>query len=187
MNKRIFDICVCTLAATLLIVPCLLLAIAIRLTSKGPALFWSDRVGKDNKIFRMPKFRTMRTDTPHVATHLLSDPAAYITPLGKKLRKSSMDELPQVWSILIGHMSIVGPRPALYNQDDLIALRTQHGVHKLRPGITGLAQIQGRDDISIEDKVALDKKYMDTMSVRGDVKLIWDTCATVLRSEGVKH
>ena len=150
--KRVFDIMVCCLAALIFCVPLLLVVIAVRLTSKGSALYWSDRVGQNNKIFKMPKFRTMRLSTPVVATHLLADASSYLTPVGSFLRKSSLDELPQLWSILVGDMSIVGPRPALFNQHDLIYLRTQKGVHNLKPGLTGWAQVNGRYELSIQKK-----------------------------------
>ena len=157
--KRWFDLLLALFASLVLLIPILLAALAVRLTSKGPVLYWSDRVGRHNKIFRMPKFRSMRIDTPAVATHLLTDPARYLTPIGSFLRKSSLDELPQLWSILRGDMSFVGPRPALFNQDDLIELRTQRGVHELLPGLTGWAQVNGRDELPIPQKVALDVEY----------------------------
>ena len=162
--KRIFD-CTAVLAALFLFgLPMLLMALLVKLTSPGPVLYWSDRVGMGNKIFKMPKFRTMRIDTPAVATHLLKDPDEYLTPIGPFLRKSSLDELPQLWSVLKGDMSFVGPRPALFNQDDLIALRTEKGVHRLIPGITGWAQINGRDDIPIPKKVEFDAYYLKNRS-----------------------
>ena len=157
------------------------------LTSKGPIIYWSNRVGKDNAIFRMPKFRTMRIDTPAVATHLLNDPDRYLTPVGKFLRKSSLDELPQLWSVLKGDMSFVGPRPALFNQDDLIALRTVKGVHRLIPGITGWAQINGRDDLPIPVKVKFDVHYLENRSLIFDIKILFLTLLKVLRREGVTH
>ena len=159
----------------------------IRLTSKGPAVYWSDRVGVDNQIFRMPKFRTMRIDTPAVATHLLEDPDAYLTPIGPFLRKSSLDELPQLWSVLKGDMSFVGPRPALFNQDDLIALRTERKVHQLIPGITGWAQINGRDDIPIPKKVEFDEYYLKNHSFLFDMKILLLTLLKVARAENVRH
>jgi O-antigen biosynthesis protein WbqP len=159
----------------------------VKVTSKGPVLYWSDRVGRNNAIFRMPKFRTMRVGTPAVATHLLTNSGAYLTPIGGFLRKSSLDELPQLWSILAGDMSFVGPRPALFNQDDLIALRTQCGVHELVPGLTGWAQINGRDELPIPDKVAMDAEYLHKRSFRFDVSVLWLTLIKVLRRDGVSH
>lgn len=185
--KRVFDIVFSLLALLLFAVPLLLIALAIRLTSSGQAIYWSDRVGKGNRLFRMPKFRTMRIDTPAVATHLLEDPERYITPLGRMLRKTSLDELPQLWSILVGHMSVVGPRPALYNQDDLIARRTEKGLHHLAPGLTGWAQINGRDDLPIPQKVALDEEYMRRKSFWFDLKVVFLTFFDVLHSRGVSH
>jgi O-antigen biosynthesis protein WbqP len=167
--------------------PLLLVALAVRLTSQGPALYWSDRVGKDNAIFKMPKFRSMRTDTPAVATHLLDKPEAWLTPIGSFIRKTSFDELPQLWCILKGDMSFVGPRPALFNQHDLIDLRTQQGVHRLVPGLTGWAQINGRDELSIPDKVGFDATYLRTKSLAIDIKIIWRTFTQALRSQGVSH
>jgi O-antigen biosynthesis protein WbqP len=164
-----------------------MIAILVRLTSKGPAVYWSDRVGRYNGIFKMPKFRTMRSDTPAVATHLLSNPDEYLTPIGSFLRKSSLDELPQLWSVLKGDMSFVGPRPALFNQDDLIALRTDRGVHRLIPGITGWAQINGRDDIPIPKKVEFDAYYLLHRSFLLDIKIILLTVFKVARREGVVH
>lgn len=170
-----------------LAVPVTLIAIAVRLTSAGPALYWSNRVGRNNQIFRMPKFRSMRVGTPAVATHLLTDPKAHLTPIGSFLRKSSLDELPQLWSILTGDMSFVGPRPALFNQDDLIALRTECGVHQLVPGLTGWAQVNGRDELPIPQKVALDAEYLKNKSLWLDIKILWLTFIKVLRSDGVTH
>lgn len=187
MLKRSFDIGLALLAGSLLLLPILLLALMVRLTSPGPALYWSDRVGRGNRIFRMPKFRSMRIDTPAVATHLLPDPASCLTPVGSFLRKSSLDELPQLWSILVGDMSFVGPRPALFNQDDLIALRTAAGVHELMPGLTGWAQINGRDELPIPDKVALDAAYLGRRSFLFDLRILWLTVAKVLRRDGVTH
>ena len=168
-------------------IPMLLIALLVKLTSPGPALYWSDRVGKDNVLFRMPKFRTMRVDTPAVATHLLTDPDYYLTPIGKFLRKSSLDELPQLISILKGDMSFVGPRPALFNQDDLIGLRTSRGVHVLTPGLTGWAQVNGRDELPIPVKVDLDAYYLENGSFLLDLQILCMTFFKVLRSEGVKH
>lgn len=185
--KRIIDITLALLAGTVLLLPLIGTALLVRLTSKGPALYWSDRVGRDNRIFKMPKFRSMRTDTPAVATHLLSNPGAYLTPIGSFIRKTSLDELPQLWSILKGDMSFVGPRPALYNQDDLIALRTEKGVHTLVPGLTGWAQVNGRDELPIPAKVALDEEYLYRRSTMFDINIIWLTFVKVLRRDGVSH
>jgi len=165
----------------------ILVAALVKLTSKGPVLYWSDRVGKRNVIFKMPKFRSMKADTPVLATHLLVDPKSVLTPIGNFLRKSSLDELPQLWCILKGDMSFVGPRPALFNQDDLIALRTQKGVHDLVPGLTGWAQINGRDELPISQKVALDVEYLETQSMLLDVKIIWLTFIKVFKKDGVSH
>lgn len=185
--KRCFDAGLSLLLLCLFIVPLFLVALLVKLTSSGPVLYWSDRVGKDNRIFRMPKFRTMRTDTPAVATHLLNDPVRYLTPIGGLLRKTSLDELPQLVSILKGDMSFVGPRPALFNQDDLIALRTGKGVHVLTPGLTGWAQINGRDELPIPVKVEFDEWYLRNRSVFIDLKIIVLTALKVIRSEGVRH
>ena len=185
--KRLFDLLLCLSAALVLLLPVALVALAVRLTSKGPALYWSDRVGKGNVIFRMPKFRSMRVGTPSVATHLLQDPDAHLTPIGSFLRKSSLDELPQLWSILKGDMSFVGPRPALFNQDDLITLRTQSGVHALLPGLTGWAQVNGRDELPIPDKVKLDVEYLQRRSFLFDVVILWLTFVKVVRRDGVTH
>lgn len=165
----------------------MLVACLVKLTSPGPVLYWSDRIGKHNAVFSMPKFRTMRVGTPAVATHLMTDPARYLTPAGAFLRKSSLDELPQLWSILIGDMSFVGPRPALFNQDDLIALRTKFGVHELTPGLTGLAQVRGRDDLPIPDKVKLDVEYLRNRSLWYDMRILGLTIVSVLRRDGVTH
>lgn len=185
--KRVFDLVVSLVAGLVLIVPILMLALLVKLTSKGPVLYWSDRVGRRNTIFRMPKFRTMRVGTPAVATHLLSNPDVYLTPIGGFLRKSSLDELPQLWSILAGDMSLVGPRPALFNQDDLIALRTASGVHELVPGLTGWAQVNGRDELPIPDKVALDAEYLVRRSFLFDLYILWLTFIKVVRRDGVSH
>ena len=185
--KRIFDLLLALTAAVVLAVPVLLVAMAVRLTSPGPALYWSDRVGRHNKIFKMPKFRSMRVGTPAVATHLLADPKAHLTPIGSFLRKSSLDELPQLWSILVGDMSFVGSRPALFNQHDLIELRTQRGVHELVPGLTGWAQINGRDELPIPDKVKLDAEYLQRKSLGFDIRILWLTLVKVLRRDGVTH
>jgi O-antigen biosynthesis protein WbqP len=185
--KRVFDICLGCLAALILFVPVLLVAMAVRLTSKGPALYWSHRVGRNNVIFKMPKFRSMRVGTPAVATHLLADARSHLTPIGSFLRKSSLDELPQLWSILAGDMSFVGPRPALFNQQDLIALRTEQGVHTLVPGLTGWAQVNGRDELPIPEKVKLDVAYLQRQSLWFDIRILWLTFVKVLRRDGVSH
>lgn len=185
--KRAVDILFAVPAAIALGIPIALLALLVRLTSRGPALYWSDRVGRDNRMFRMPKFRTMRIDTPAVATHLLTNPDAYLTSIGGWLRRTSLDELPQLWSILRGNMSFVGPRPALFNQDDLIELRTLAGVHHLVPGLTGWAQIHGRDELSIPDKVALDVEYLRRRSLLLDLRILVMTFRSTLRGEGVSH
>jgi O-antigen biosynthesis protein WbqP len=168
-------------------VPVALVALAVRLTSIGPALYWSDRVGRNNVIFKMPKFRSMRVGTPAVATHLLGNPQAHLTPIGSFLRKSSLDELPQLWSILMGDMSFVGPRPALFNQQDLIALRTEQGVHRLLPGLTGWAQVNGRDELPIPDKVKLDAAYLERQSLVFDIRILWMTFVKVIQRDGVSH
>ncbi|MBS3934741.1 MAG: sugar transferase [Sulfuritalea sp.] len=185
--KRLFDFVLAALVTVVLALPILLVALAVKLTSPGPVLYWSDRVGRSNRIFRMPKFRSMRVGTPAVATHLLADPAAWLTPIGSFLRKSSLDELPQLWSILKGEMSFVGPRPALFNQDDLIALRTACGVHELTPGLTGWAQVNGRDELPIPEKVRWDAEYRQNRSLRMDVRILWLTAVRVLRRDGVAH
>ena len=185
--KRLFDLCLGLSAAVVLLLPVSVVALAVRLTSKGPALYWSDRVGRDNEIFRMPKFRSMRVGTPAVATHLLQDPAAHLTPIGSFLRKSSLDELPQLWSILKGDMSFVGPRPALFNQDDLIALRTSSDVQRLLPGLTGWAQVNGRDELPIPEKVKLDVEYLQRQSLWFDIHILWLTFVKVVRRDGVTH
>jgi O-antigen biosynthesis protein WbqP len=185
--KLLFDIFLGFVLLVLLVIPILLIVIAIRFTSKGSVLYWSDRIGKKNIIFRMPKFRSMRIDTPTVATHLLNDSDAYLSPIGGFLRRSSLDELPQLISVLKGDMSFVGPRPALYNQDDLIALRTQKGVDKLLPGITGWAQVNGRDELSIPDKVVLDVEYLNQQSFWFDIKILWMTFLKVIKRDGVSH
>ncbi len=185
--KRIFDLLLGVAILVLLVAPMLLIVIAVRLSSKGPALYWSDRVGKNNKIFKMPKFRSMRIDTPAVATHLLDNPDSYLSPIGGFLRHSSLDELPQLFSVLKGDMSFVGPRPALFNQEDLIALRTEKSVDKLLPGITGWAQVNGRDELSIPDKVALDVEYLKRQSFWFDMKILWMTFLKVMKRDGVSH
>ena len=185
--KRVIDLCLVLIMIVVLAIPIILVAIAIKLTSSGPVLYWSDRVGRNNSIFRMPKFRSMRTGAPVVATHLLKDPETHFTPIGSFLRRSSLDELPQLWSILIGKMSFVGPRPALFNQDDLIALRTQFGVQKLVPGLTGWAQINGRDELPLVEKVKLDVEYLRRQSLGFDLLILWMTFVKVLRRDGVSH
>ncbi|GAB1369100.1 sugar transferase [Azonexus hydrophilus] len=185
--KRLFDLAVALAAAVFLALPIVMTALAVRLTSPGPALYWSDRVGRHNRIFKMPKFRSMRIDTPAVATHLLQNPGQWLTPIGSFLRKSSLDELPQLWSILRGDMSFVGPRPALFNQDDLIALRTEKGVHELVPGLTGWAQVNGRDELPIPQKVQLDVEYLERRSLLFDIKILWMTALKVLARDGVSH
>jgi O-antigen biosynthesis protein WbqP len=187
MIKRAVDILVSLAGFFGLAIPFVIIAIAVKLTSRGPVLYWSERVGRGNRIFRMPKFRSMRIDTPVVATHLLESPEKWLTPIGSFLRKSSLDELPQLWSILSGDMSIVGPRPALHNQQDLIEMRTQRGVHVLRPGLTGWAQINGRDEIPLADKVAYDTWYLQHRSLWLDLKIMVLTAVKVLRKEGVAH
>ncbi len=185
--KRIFDLLLALAAAAVLAIPVTLVALAVRLTSAGPALYWSDRVGRDNKLFKMPKFRSMLVGTPAVATHLLADPKSHLTPIGSFLRKSSLDELPQLWSILVGDMSFVGPRPALFNQDDLVAQRTEVGVHALVPGLTGWAQINGRDELPIPQKVLLDAEYLRRQSLVFDVEILIRTLVKVIRRNNVTH
>jgi O-antigen biosynthesis protein WbqP len=185
--KRFFDILLGCMGALILFVPLLLIAIAVRSTSKGPVLYWSDRVGRNNVIFKMPKFRSMLVGTPAVATHLLANPSSHLTPIGSFLRKTSLDELPQLWSILAGKMSFVGPRPALFNQQDLIALRTELGVHILVPGLTGWAQINGRDELPISEKVKLDLVYLQRRSLWFDICILWQTFAKVLGQDGVSY
>ena len=185
--KRLFDLCLALFALLFLALPILLVAVMVRLTSVGSILYWSDRVGRDNKIFKMPKFRTMRVDTPALATHLLINPKQFLTPVGSFLRKSSLDELPQLWSIFKGDMSIVGPRPALFNQDDLIALRTKYGVDKLIPGLTGWAQVNGRDELPIPDKVKLDIEYMNNQTLLFDLKIMVMTVLKIVSRDGVQH
>jgi O-antigen biosynthesis protein WbqP len=185
--KRIFDFTLAVLLITIFCIPIILVALMVKFTSKGPALYWSDRVGKDNVLFKMPKFRSMRTDAPVVATHLMADPKQYLTPIGSFLRKSSLDELPQLWNILIGDMSFVGPRPALYNQIDLVGLRTSMGVSTLTPGLTGWAQINGRDELPIPIKVEFDVEYLKCKSMRFDFYILWMTFLKVVRRDGVSH
>ncbi len=185
--KRAFDLVLGGLLACGLALPVALVALAVRLTSPGPVLYWSQRVGRNNVLFAMPKFRSMRMDTPQLATHLLTDPARYLTPIGSFLRRSSLDELPQLWSILKGDMSFVGPRPALFNQDDLVGLRTERGVHRLLPGLTGWAQVNGRDELPIPVKVEFDAEYLRRQSMGFDLWILWLTFLKVLRRDGVTH
>ncbi|MGF6754853.1 O-antigen biosynthesis protein WbqP [Paraburkholderia sp. GAS42] len=185
--KRIFDFSLALIASAILLLPILIVALMVRMTSRGPVLYWSDRVGRENRIFRMPKFRSMLVNTPAVATHLLADANSFLTPIGSMLRKSSLDELPQLWSILSGDMSFVGPRPALFNQDDLIELRTERGVHHLRPGLTGWAQVNGRDELPIPVKVNFDAEYMQKQSFAFDLKILVLTFLKVVRRDGVSH
>jgi O-antigen biosynthesis protein WbqP len=185
--KRAVDILLGLMAGLLLAVPIIIIWLAVKATSKGPAVYWSNRVGIDNTIFKMPKFRTMRTDTPAVATHLLEDPKKWLSPIGSFLRKFSLDEFPQLWSILKGDMSFVGPRPALFNQDDLIALRTEKGVHQLKPGLTGWAQINGRDEIPIPEKVDKDTYYLIHQSILLDLRIISLTLTKVVLPRNISH
>jgi O-antigen biosynthesis protein WbqP len=185
--KRIVDLILLLIALVFLAIPMLITAIIVKLTSPGPIVFWSDRVGQYNRIFRMPKFRTMQVNTPNVATHLLVGAGSYLTPVGGFLRKSSLDELPQLWSVLVGDMSFVGPRPALYNQEDLIAMRTERGVEVLVPGITGWAQVNGRDELDLPEKVNLDAQYLQKQSTGFDVYILLLTVLKVFRREGVSH
>jgi O-antigen biosynthesis protein WbqP len=185
--KRLFDLLLTLFGSIVLALPILVVAILVRLTSSGPVLYWSNRAGRCNIIFKMPKFRTMQVGTPAVATHLLSDSSQYLTPVGSFLRKSSLDELPQLWSILVGDMSFVGPRPALFNQDDLIALRAKYGVDKLVPGLTGWAQVNGRDELSIRVKVQYDVEYLQKQSFWFDMKILGLTFLKVIRRDGVSH
>jgi len=185
--KRIFDFTLAIMAALLLFPVICVLVILVKLSSKGPTLYWSERVGINNVNFNMPKFRSMKLDTPAVATHLLEDPKSMLTPIGGFLRKSSLDELPQLWSILKGDMSFVGPRPALFNQYDLVALRTKYGVEKLLPGLTGWAQVNGRDELEIPKKVKLDVEYLQKYTLRLDFKILWLTFMRVISRDGVSH
>jgi len=185
--KRISDVILALMVITILLLPFLVIIILVKVTSKGSVLYWSDRFGVDNTIFKMPKFRSMKIDTPAVATHLLKDPHSALTPIGDFLRKSSLDELPQLWCILKGSMSFVGPRPALFNQDDLIALRTERGVETLVPGLTGWAQVNGRDELPIPQKVELDVEYLNRQSFGFDLYIIWLTFIKVIRKDGVSH
>jgi O-antigen biosynthesis protein WbqP len=185
--KRLFDFCLALMIGICLLPILLIVYLAVKLSSKGPALYWSQRVGKNNQLFSMPKYRSMRIDTPVVATHLLQNPNAHLTPIGGLLRKTSLDELPQLWSILKGDMSFVGPRPALFNQDDLISMRTVLGVERILPGLTGWAQIHGRDELDIATKVDLDHQYLLKQSFVMDLQILWFTAIKVMRSEGVSH
>ena len=185
--KRLFDLILATILIITLLVPMLFIMLAIRLTSKGPALYWSDRVGFDNSFYKMPKFRSMRADTPEVATHLMSNPDKFLSPIGGFLRRTSLDELPQLFSIIKGDMSFVGPRPALFNQNDLISLRLENGLDKLLPGLTGWAQVNGRDDLSIPEKVLLEVEYMHNKSFWFDLKILWLTFLKVINGKGVSH
>lgn len=187
LSKRIFDLLLAACVASILAAPLVVLALLVRITSRGPALYWSDRVGRGNALFRMPKLRSMQLGTPAVASHLLASPDSYLTPIGSFLRKSSLDELPQLWSIVKGDMSFVGPRPALFNQQDLIALRTTHGVHALVPGLTGWAQINGRDELPIPDKLALDIEYLRRRSFFFDLRILLLTAVSVVRRDNVSH
>jgi len=185
--KRIFDICIIFLVVPVLLLPFLLVAVAVCFTSSGSLFYWSNRIGRNNHIFKMPKFRSMRVNTPAIATHLLEAPEQWLTPMGSFLRRSSLDELPQLWSILKGDMSFVGPRPALFNQNDLIALRTEAGVHELVPGLTGWAQVNGRDELPIHEKVKLDIEYLNRRSLWFDLKILWMTAKKVVTGNGVSH
>jgi O-antigen biosynthesis protein WbqP len=185
--KRPFDLVLAVIISIAFSLPIVLLSILVKVSSKGPVLYWSDRIGRNNEIFRMPKFRSMQIGTPAVATHLLSDPDQYLTSIGGFLRKTSLDELPQLWSIIKGDMSFVGPRPALFNQEDLIALRTESGIHHLKPGLTGWAQINGRDELPIPQKAKLDEEYLQRKSFGFDLYIIWLTFLKVIRGDGVSH
>ena len=185
--KRFFDFLLALIGTLFIFIPSLIIALLIKITSKGPILFWSKRIGENNKIFFMPKFRTMKENTPDVATHLLKDPERFLTLIGPFLRRSSLDEIPQLYSVLLGAMSLVGPRPALFNQDDLISLRSKRGIHKIKPGITGWAQINGRDEITIPEKVSLEEEYLDKMSWKMDMYILWLTFVKVLKKESITH
>ena len=187
LSKRLFDLSLALVATILLSLPFLVVALLVKMTSPGPVLYWSNRVGRHNRLFAMPKFRSMRTDTPAVATHLLADPDTYLTPIGSLLRRTSLDELPQLWSIIKGDMSLVGPRPALFNQTDLIEARTALGIDALTPGLTGWAQVNGRDELPIPEKVEFDRQYLAGQSFGFDMRIIWLTLLGVLRSDGVTH
>jgi O-antigen biosynthesis protein WbqP len=185
--KRLFDLLVVIVAGLIFAIPMILVAMAVGLTSQGPILYWSKRVGKNNRLFNMPKFRTMRVDTPVLPTHLLGNPDAYLTSIGSFLRKSSLDELPQLWCILRGDMTVVGPRPALSNQQDLIDARTVKGIHLIKPGLTGWAQVNGRDEIELAKKVQLDYEYLDKKSLIFDVYVVLLTFYKVVKREGIQH
>tara|TARA_B100000959_G_scaffold156782_1_gene164433 strand:- start:33 stop:593 length:561 start_codon:yes stop_codon:yes gene_type:complete len=185
--KRLFDLILVTILIMIFLVPMLFIMLAIRLTSKGPVFYWSDRVGLANSIYKMPKFRSMKIDTPEVATHLMSNPEEFLSPIGRFIRRNSLDELPQLFSILKGDMSFVGPRPALFNQDDLITLRLENGLDKLIPGLTGWAQVNGRDELSIPEKVALEVEYMNKKSFWFDLKILWLTFLKVINTKDVSH
>tara|TARA_B100001750_G_C15484442_1_gene587471 strand:- start:71 stop:634 length:564 start_codon:yes stop_codon:yes gene_type:complete len=187
MTKRFFDFFLAIILLIILLIPMIIIGILIKILSSGNALHWSDRIGKDNQIFKMPKFRTMILDTPDVATHLLDNPDYFYTPIGRYLRRSSLDELPQLFSVLRGQMSFIGPRPALYNQDDLMQLRTKIGIHKLKPGITGWAQVNGRDEIPIPEKVALEEEYLNNKSWRMDLYILWLTFIKVIIRDNITH
>lgn len=187
MTTRVFNILLSLLIGILVLIPFLVVCFLVKVTSPGPIIHWSKRIGKNNDIFLMPKLRTMRIDTPQVATHLLQNSQNYLTPIGSFLRKSSLDEIPQLWSVFVGDMNLVGPRPALYNQDDLKELRTKLGVHKIAPGVTGWAQINGRDELPIPEKVQLDKDYLDKRSIWFDLKILFLTVYKVLRRSNIQH
>jgi O-antigen biosynthesis protein WbqP len=185
--KRVFDVILSLAALGIFFLPMMIIAFLVRLTSAGPAIHWSKRIGRNNKLFLMPKFRSMKTNTPQLATHLLSESTSYITSVGAFLRKTSLDELPQLWSVLKGDMSVVGPRPALFNQDDLVALRTRYNVHTLRPGITGWAQVNGRDELPVPIKVNFDKEYLEKQSLMFDFSILIRTVCNVIKREGIRH
>jgi len=185
--KRLFDLALVLILGIMLFVPFMLIALAVRVSSRGPVIYWSVRVGENNRLFKMPKFRSLITETPELASHLLEDPSKWLTPIGSFLRKSSLDELPQLWSILLGVMSFIGPRPALFNQKELIELRTKMGVHTLKPGLTGWAQVNGRDEIPINQKVKYDAEYLERRSLIFDLYILWLTFLRVMKSEGVSH
>jgi O-antigen biosynthesis protein WbqP len=185
--KRLFDVVLALIIIVIIITLSLIISLLIKITSNGAILFWSKRIGVNNKIFLMPKFRTMKEGTPDVATHLLKDSDQFLTSIGPFLRRTSLDEIPQVYSVLLGDMSLVGPRPALFNQEDLISLRTEKGIHKLKPGITGWAQVNGRDEITIPEKVSLDEEYLDKMSWKMDMYILWLTFIKVLKKDSITH
>ena len=185
--KHLFDILLGLIIAPIIIAPSLIIALLVKITSKGPILFWSKRIGVNNEIFLMPKFRTMKQDTPDVATHLLKDPGQFLTSIGPFLRRNSLDEVPQLYSVLLGDMSLVGPRPALFNQEELINLRNRKDIHKLKPGLTGWAQVNGRDEITIHEKVRLEEEYLDKMSWKMDMYILWLTFIKVLNKDSITH